>query len=157
MKKLLFLIIAGGLVYLNYTNPQRADHEALLLAELRKNGPVSEEQFASVMKDVDFSNFMVCSATKTSVDSRIITYGYLKKTKLVNDQWLKQAGQKAPANQPILEVNAQHALVKRLERDEAHFDDLAHLLFDQAWLAEGGQLDDPAAHVQRVTRLLTAS
>jgi molecular chaperone HtpG len=70
---------------------------------------------------------------------------------------LKQAGQKAPASQPILEVNAQHALVQRLERDEAHFDDLAHLLFDQAWLAEGGQLEDPAAHVQRVTRLLTAS
>jgi molecular chaperone HtpG len=70
---------------------------------------------------------------------------------------LKQAGQKAPASQPILEVNAQHALVKRLERDEAHFDDLAQLLFDQAWLAEGGQLEDPAAHVQRVTRLLTAN
>jgi molecular chaperone HtpG len=69
---------------------------------------------------------------------------------------LKQAGQGAPASQPILEVNAQHALVKRLEQDETHFDDLAHLLFDQAWLAEGGQLDDPAAHVQRVTRLLTA-
>jgi molecular chaperone HtpG len=70
---------------------------------------------------------------------------------------LKQAGQKAPASQPILEVNAQHALVKRLESDEKHFDDLAHLLFDQAWLAEGGQLEDPASHVQRVTRLLTSS
>jgi molecular chaperone HtpG len=70
---------------------------------------------------------------------------------------LKQAGQKAPASQPILEVNAQHALIKRLETDDKHFDDLAHLLFDQAWLAEGGQLDDPAAHVQRVTRLLTVS
>ena len=69
---------------------------------------------------------------------------------------LKQAGQKAPAPQPILEVNAQHALVKRLETDDKHFDDLAHLLFDQAWLAEGGQLEDPASHVQRVTRLLTA-
>jgi molecular chaperone HtpG len=69
---------------------------------------------------------------------------------------LKQSGQGAPASQPILEVNAQHALVKRLENDEAHFDDLAHLLFDQAWLAEGGQLEDPAAHVRRVTRLLTA-
>jgi molecular chaperone HtpG len=54
-------------------------------------------------------------------------------------------------------VNAQHALVKRLESDEAHFDDLAHLLFDQAWLAEGGHLEDPAAHVRRVTRLLTAA
>jgi molecular chaperone HtpG len=70
---------------------------------------------------------------------------------------LKQAGQKAPSSQPILEVNAQHALVKRLESDEKHFDDLAHLLFDQAWLAEGGQLEDPASHVQRVTRLLTSN
>jgi molecular chaperone HtpG len=68
---------------------------------------------------------------------------------------LKQAGQEAPATQPILEVNPQHALVKRLESDEAHFDDLAHLLFEQAWLAEGGHLDDPSAHVKRVTRLLT--
>lgn len=68
---------------------------------------------------------------------------------------LKQAGQQAPKTLPILEVNAEHALVKRLEHDAAHFDDLAHLLFDQAWLAEGGQLDNPAEHVQRVTRLLT--
>ena len=69
---------------------------------------------------------------------------------------LKQAGQQAPKALPILEVNAEHPLVKRIERDEAHFDDLAHLLFDQAWLAEGGHLDNPADHVQRVTRLLTA-
>ena len=69
---------------------------------------------------------------------------------------LKQAGQQAPKTLPILEVNAEHALVKRIESDSAHFDDLAHLLFDQAWLAEGGQLDNPAEHVQRVTRLLTA-
>ncbi|MFN6993851.1 MAG: molecular chaperone HtpG [Aquincola tertiaricarbonis] len=69
---------------------------------------------------------------------------------------LKQAGQQAPKTQPILEVNPAHALVKRLEADESHFDDLANLLFDQAWLAEGGQLESPADHVQRVTRLLTA-
>jgi len=69
---------------------------------------------------------------------------------------LKQAGQQAPKGLPILEVNAQHALVKRIETDDTHFDDLAQLLFDQAWLAEGGQLDNPAEHVQRVTRLLTA-
>src|SRR2546427_5978634 len=67
---------------------------------------------------------------------------------------VKQAGQQAPKTLPILEVNAEHALVKRLESD-ARFDDLAHILFDQAWLAEGGQLDDPAAYVQRVTRLLS--
>ena len=69
---------------------------------------------------------------------------------------LKQAGQQAPKGLPILEVNTQHALVKRIESDTAHFDDLAHLRFDQAWLAEGGHLENPAEHVQRVTRLLTA-
>jgi len=71
---------------------------------------------------------------------------------------LKQAGQAAPKSQPILEINAVHALVKRLDSAEGseHFDDLAHILFDQALLAEGGQLEDPAAYVQRVNRLLVA-
>ncbi|CAG1015580.1 molecular chaperone HtpG [Burkholderiaceae bacterium] len=68
---------------------------------------------------------------------------------------LKQAGQKAPESRPILEVNAEHALVKRLE-GSAHFDDLAHILFDQALLAEGGQLEDPASYVRRVNALLAA-
>jgi len=68
---------------------------------------------------------------------------------------LKQAGQDAPRSQPILEVNAGHPLVRRLDADAERFDDLAHLLFDQAWLAEGGHLENPAEHVQRVTRLLT--
>jgi molecular chaperone HtpG len=69
---------------------------------------------------------------------------------------LKQAGQSAPASKPILEVNPAHALVQRLEGDEARFDDLANILFDQALLAEGGQLEDPAGYVQRVNRLLVA-
>ena len=69
---------------------------------------------------------------------------------------LKQAGQSAPASRPILEVNPEHALVKRLSADDARFDDLAQILFDQALLAEGGQLEDPAAYVARVTKLLTA-
>jgi molecular chaperone HtpG len=68
---------------------------------------------------------------------------------------LKQAGQDAPKSLPTLEVNASHALVKRLEGD-ARFDDLAQIIFDQALLAEGGQLEDPAAYVQRVNRLLAA-
>ncbi len=68
---------------------------------------------------------------------------------------LKQAGQSAPPSQPILEVNAEHALVKRLATSE-HFDDLAGVLFDQALLAEGGQLEDPAAYVRRVNALLLA-
>ncbi|MGS5085168.1 molecular chaperone HtpG [Hydrogenophaga sp. A37] len=66
---------------------------------------------------------------------------------------LKAAGQQAPATQPILEVNAEHPLVKKLE-GSAHFDDLAHILFDQALLAEGGLPEDPAAYVKRVNALL---
>ena len=69
---------------------------------------------------------------------------------------LKQAGQTAPKSQPILEVNPEHALVKKLAGDDARFDDLANILFDQALLAEGGQLEDPAAYVARVTKLLSA-
>ena len=68
---------------------------------------------------------------------------------------LKQAGQGAPASLPILEVNAEHPLVKKLESSE-RFDDLAAILFDQAMLAEGGQLEDPAAYVKRVNALLLA-
>jgi len=66
---------------------------------------------------------------------------------------LKQAGQQAPEIKPILEVNAGHALVKKLE-GSAHFDDLAHILFDQALLAEGGLPEDPAGYVKRVNALL---
>jgi molecular chaperone HtpG len=69
---------------------------------------------------------------------------------------LKQAGQEAPKAQPILEINPEHALVRRLDSPQGSeaFDDLAQLLFEQALLAEGGQLEDPAAFVQRVNRLL---
>jgi molecular chaperone HtpG len=66
---------------------------------------------------------------------------------------LKQAGQQAPEVKPILEVNAEHALVKKLQSSE-HFDDLAHILFDQALLAEGGLPEDPASYVKRVNALL---
>jgi molecular chaperone HtpG len=68
---------------------------------------------------------------------------------------LKQAGQAAPEMKPVLEVNADHPLVKKLSADaNPHFNDLAHILFDQALLAEGGLPDDPAAYVKRVNALL---
>ena len=69
---------------------------------------------------------------------------------------LKQAGQAVPEVKPILEVNAEHPLVKKLATtaDQTHFDDLAHIIFDQALLAEGGMPADPAAYVKRVNALL---
>jgi molecular chaperone HtpG len=68
---------------------------------------------------------------------------------------LKQAGQQAPEVKPVLEVNADHPLVKKLSADaNPNFNDLAHILFDQALLAEGGLPEDPAAYVKRVNALL---
>ena len=69
---------------------------------------------------------------------------------------MRAAGQQVPHNKPILELNPEHVLVKKLETetDEARFEDWTLVLFDQALLAEGGQLEDPAAFVQRFNKLL---
>ncbi len=71
-------------------------------------------------------------------------------------QVLKQLGQDAPMPTPTLEINLEHPLVLRLEKeqDQARFDDLARLLFDQALLAEGGQLEDPAGFIHRLNKLM---
>jgi molecular chaperone HtpG len=98
-------------------------------------------------KDVRVTTRLVDSPACLVVDEGDIS-GHLARM-------LKQAGQTAPKSQPTLEVNAEHALVKRLE-GSAHFDELANILFDQAVLAEGGHLEDPAAYVKRVNALLTA-
>lgn len=98
-------------------------------------------------KDVRVTTRLVDSPACLVVDEGDIS-GHLARM-------LKQAGQTAPKSLPTLEVNAEHALVKRLE-GSAQFDELAHILFDQAVLAEGGHLEDPAAYVKRVNTLLTA-
>ena len=67
---------------------------------------------------------------------------------------LKAVGQKVPSAKPILEINPGHPLVRRLKPGEARFADWAGLLFDQALLAEGGQLDDPAGFVRRTNELM---
>src|ERR1039457_2130968 len=67
---------------------------------------------------------------------------------------LKAAGQRLPDSKPILEINPKHPFVLRLKEEEKYFDDWAAVLFDQALLAEGGQLDDPAGFVKRVNHLM---
>ena len=69
---------------------------------------------------------------------------------------LEAAGQELPASDPILEVNVEHGLVKRMdaEQDEDRFADLALILLDQATLAQGSALDDPASYVARMNKLL---
>ncbi len=67
---------------------------------------------------------------------------------------LKAAGQQAPDTKPILEINPEHPLLLKLKSDDKHFDEWTQVLFDQALLAEGGQLNDPAAYVKRINQLL---
>jgi len=69
---------------------------------------------------------------------------------------MKAAGQPMPNSKPILEINPQHPAVMRLKYEESRFDDWAALLFEQATLAEGGQLDDPAGFVKRINDLMMA-
>ena len=72
------------------------------------------------------------------------------------ERLLKAAGQKGTSTKPILEINPEHHLLQRLkdESDDSRFADLSHLLFEQALLAEGGQLEDPASFVRRLNGLL---
>jgi molecular chaperone HtpG len=73
------------------------------------------------------------------------------------ERLLKAAGQKVPENKPTLEINPHHPLVQRLKYEgEAHFGDWAEILLDQALLAEGGQLDDPAGFVKKLNGLVLA-
>jgi molecular chaperone HtpG len=72
------------------------------------------------------------------------------------ERLLKQAGQKAPDRTPILEINPGHPLVERMKADTADAERWARLLFDQALLAEGGQLEDPAGFVRRLNDMLLA-
>ncbi len=67
---------------------------------------------------------------------------------------MKMAGQDAPDFKPIFEINPKHPLIQRLKSEEAKFSDWVNVLFDQALLAEGGQLDDPASFVKRLNDLL---
>ena len=69
---------------------------------------------------------------------------------------LKAAGQDAPVSKPILEINPTHPAVLRLKYEDKNFDDWAAVLFDQALLAEGGTLDDPATFVKRINQLMMA-
>jgi molecular chaperone HtpG len=67
---------------------------------------------------------------------------------------LKASGQAAPESKPILEINPHHPLVQRLKYEESKFDDWASILFDQAVLAEGGALTDPAGFVKKLNDML---
>ena len=90
MSRLIFFLVIAGLVYLNYTSPKIEDHKAFLLSQLQQEYPITPDQQEKIWKDVDYSNFLVCSFMKTRLDSKMITSGYLKKVKLINPTWIEE-------------------------------------------------------------------
>ncbi len=139
--------VARGAVDLSKikSEDKEADHEVGKYAELlrRLKGALGDR-----VKDVRVSARLTESPSCLVADEHEIG-GNLARI-------LKSAGQKVPLASPILEINVEHALVKRLAPEDAQLDAWAGLLFDQALLAEGGQLDDPAGFVKRTNQLMLA-
>lgn len=94
MKKFILLILIAAVVYLNYTNPKLADHQIKMLNSLTTTGEIPEGVQAQIWQDINFSNFLVCSVTKTTLDSKIITIGYLGKVKVINGKWVEDTGKR---------------------------------------------------------------
>lgn len=107
-----------------------------------------KESFGDKVKEVRVSTRLTDSPSCLVVEQQDMAVSMQK--------ILKQAGHDLPNVEPILEINVNHPLVKRLndEQDDNKFSDLSHLLFDQAMLSEGGQLEDPVAFVTRINQLL---
>jgi molecular chaperone HtpG len=138
--------VAKGSVDLGQLQDEEEKKQAAQVAEAFK--PVLDRLKTALQgraKDVRVTTRLVDSPACLVVEEGDVS-GHLSRL-------LKQSGQDAPTSTPILEVNAKHPLVSSLESSQ-RFDDLAHILFDQAVLAEGGHLEDPAAYVRRVNAML---
>ena len=107
-----------------------------------------KETLGEQVKDVRLTNRLTNSPACLVKDSSDLS-GNLERI-------LKQAGQNVPTSKPILELNPHHPLVEKLkaEQDTSRFSDMTFILFDQALLAEGGHLEDPATFVSRLNQLL---
>jgi molecular chaperone HtpG len=119
------------------------DHEVGKYAELLRS---LKSALADKVKDVRVSTRLTESPSCLVADEQDLG-GNLARI-------LKAAGQKVPQAKPILEINPEHAIVRRLAPGDAQFEAWAGLLYDQALLAEGGQLDDPAGFVKRTNQLM---
>ncbi|MDE1182836.1 molecular chaperone HtpG [Paraburkholderia sp.] len=138
--------VARGDLDLGALNDEEKEAQEKVGEELKPLVDKMKEALKDKAKDVRLTFRLTDSPSCLVADDGEMS-GYLQRM-------LKAAGQSAPSFQPILEVNPEHALVKHLHAESANFDDWCHLLFDQALLAEGGALEDPASFVKRTNALL---
>jgi molecular chaperone HtpG len=147
--KSLVSIAKGGLDLDSLADEEEKKHQAEVAESLK---PLVERLQASLgerVKEVRVTGRLVDSPACVVVDENELSPHLMR--------MLQAAGQAAPEVKPILEINPEHALITRLsEASEADFPDWAEVLLDQAMLAEGASLADPAAFVKRLNRLLLA-
>lgn len=145
--KKLVSVAKGGLDLAELEDEEEKKHQAEVAENFK---PLVERLKASLgdkVKEVRVTARLVDSPACVVVDANEISPHLLR--------MLQAAGQEAPDVKPILEVNPEHALLTRLsEVEDAEFDDWALMLLDQAMLAEGATLNDPAAFAKRLTKLL---
>ncbi|HQR75329.1 MAG TPA: molecular chaperone HtpG [Burkholderiaceae bacterium] len=144
--KALASVAKGGLDLGSFTDEQEKAEQQKTEHEYSDLVGRVKEALGGKVKDVRITFRLTDSASCLVSDEHEMS-GHLQRL-------LKAAGQKAPQSQPILELNPAHPLVARLKAGGQELADWAQLLFDQALLAEGGQLEEPAAFVQRMNRLL---
>jgi molecular chaperone HtpG len=140
--------VARGDLDLGALNDEEKQQQEKVSEELKPLVEHMKEALKDKAKDVRLTFRLTDSPSCLVADEGDMS-GYLQRM-------LKAAGQNAPQMQPILEVNPEHPLVKALRTDSADFGDWCNLLFDQALLAEGGALEDPASFVKRTNALLIA-
>ncbi|MBB2930974.1 molecular chaperone HtpG [Paraburkholderia silvatlantica] len=140
--------VARGDLDLGALNDEEKQQQEKVSEELKPLVEHMKEALKDKAKDVRLTFRLTDSPSCLVADEGDMS-GYLQRM-------LKAAGQHAPQMQPILEVNPEHPLVKALRTDSADFGDWCNLLFDQALLAEGGALEDPASFVKRTNALLMA-
>ncbi|MEM5318566.1 molecular chaperone HtpG [Paraburkholderia sp. JHI869] len=140
--------VARGDLDLGALNDEEKQQQEKVSEELKPLVEHMKEALKDKAKDVRLTFRLTDSPSCLVADEGDMS-GYLQRM-------LKAAGQQAPEMHPILEVNPEHPLVKALRTDSADFGDWCNLLFDQALLAEGGSLEDPASFVKRTNALLIA-
>jgi len=144
--KSLVSVAKGGLDLADLEDEDEKKHQAEVAENLKPLVERLQTSLGEKVKEVRVTTRLVDSPACVVVDENELSPHLIR--------MLQAAGQEVPSVKPILEINPEHAFVARLEKEDVQFDDWAALLLDQALLAEGAALTDPAAFVKRLNSLL---
>ncbi|MDK2846739.1 MAG: hypothetical protein PWP34_92 [Desulfuromonadales bacterium] len=90
MKKFILLVMAAAIGYAAYTNPAFIDHQDAISSQLPGQQYYTEEQNAERFGDLDYSNFLIASATKDTINMTMVSYGFLGRVTVVDEDWRPQ-------------------------------------------------------------------